>query len=290
MPSLRTLQPGDEGVLEAFLSQYPDTSMFLRSNLRTAGLVNYGARFQGTYIAAIEDEVVTAVAAHYWNGMIVVQTPVHLQVVVQAVVTQSGKTISGISGPAKQVEAAQEVLGLVNRPTRLNEREILFSLQLCNLRVPTILTSGQVQCRLPHPDEMELLTEWCIAYSVEALGQVNTSRLRQDSYRTIEARQATATHWVLVAGETIVSYSAFNACLPEIVQIGGVWTPPNLRGKGYAKCVVAGSLLSAQSQKVNRAVLFTSEHNIAAQAVYRGLGFQLLPEKYGLLLFKDDLE
>jgi predicted GNAT family acetyltransferase len=120
VPNLRTLQPGDEGVLETFLSQYPDTSMFLRSNLRDAGLVDYGARFQGTYVAAIEDEVVTAVAAHYWNGMIVVQAPIHLE---------------------------------------------------------------------------------------------------------------------------------------AVVQIGGVWTPPNLRGKGYAKCVVAGSLISAQSQKVSRAVL-----------------------------------
>ncbi|GAA6619829.1 GNAT family N-acetyltransferase [Scytonema sp. NUACC26] len=290
MPSLKTLQPGDEGVLETFLSQYPDTSMFLRSNLQAAGLVNQGARFQGTYVAAIEDEVVTAVAAHYWNGMIVIQAPIHLESVVQEVVSQSGKTISGITGPTQQVEAAREVLGLANRPIRLSESEILFSLALQDLRVPTMLTSGQVQCRLPHLEELELLTEWCIAYSVEALEQVNTPSLHQNCYRTIEARQATATHWVLVAEETLVSYSAFNACLPEIVQIGGVWTPPNLRGKGYAKCVVAGSLISAQSQKVNRAVLFTSEHNIAAQAVYRGLGFQLLLEKYGLLIFKDESE
>ncbi|MUH00696.1 GNAT family N-acetyltransferase [Scytonema sp. UIC 10036] len=219
-----------------------------------------------------------------------VQAPIHLEVVVQEVVSQSGKTISGISGPAKQVEAAREVLGLANRPTRFSDREMLFSLALQDLRVPTILASGQVQCRLPNPDELELLTEWCVDYSVETLKQVNTPRLRQNCYGTIEARQATATHWVLVAEESIVSYSAFNACLPEIVQIGGVWTPPNLRGKGYAKCVVAGSLLSAQSQKVNRAVLFTSDYNTAAQAVYRGLGFQLLPEKYGLLMFNDDPE
>lgn len=38
--------------------------MFLRSNLQAAGLVDCGAQFQSTYVAAIEDEVVTAVAAH----------------------------------------------------------------------------------------------------------------------------------------------------------------------------------------------------------------------------------
>ncbi len=100
MLSLRTLQPGDEAVLEAFLCQYTETSMFLRSNLRTAGLVDGGAQFQGTYVAAVEDKMITAVAAHYWNGMIVVQAPIHLQAVVRQLMTQSNRTITGISGPA----------------------------------------------------------------------------------------------------------------------------------------------------------------------------------------------
>src|SRR5256886_4418395 len=39
------------------------------------------------------------------------------------------------------------------------------------------------------------------------------------------------TDWLLVAGETPVSYAVFNAMLPEIVQIGGVWTPPEFRDR-----------------------------------------------------------
>ena len=218
--------------------------------------------------------------------MVIVQAPVHLQAVVQAVVA-SGRAISGISGPAEQVEATRRVLELADRPTRLNEREILFSLDLRDLNIPLVLASGEVQCRLPHPEELELLTEWCAAYSMETLGQIETPSLRPACRGTIEARQATAMHWVLVVGETPVSYSAFNARLPDIVQIGRVWTPPDLRSKGYARSVVAGSLLSAQSQGVNRAILFTGQDNQAAQAVYRGLGFQPTGEEYGLLLFED---
>jgi len=290
MLSLRTLQPGDEAALEAFLCQHTETSMFLRSNLRTAGLVDGGAQFQGTYVAAVEDKMITAVAAHYWNGMIQVLAPIHLQAVVRQLMTQSNRTITGISGPAQQVQATREALELANRPTPVDEREKLFSLQLHELCVPQMLRSGRVQCRLPTTHELELLVEWCIAYSVETLGEVETSSLRHNCERVIEMRQAMGVHWVLQDGETTVSYSAFNACLPDIVQVGGVWTPPSLRVHGYAKCVIAGSLLSAQERKVKRAILFTPKHNKAAQAVYLGLGFQLIPEEYGLLRFKDAFE
>ncbi|MEH2337490.1 GNAT family N-acetyltransferase [Nostoc sp.] len=126
---------------------------------------------------------------------------------------------------------------------------------------------------LIHAEELELLTEWCAAYNVETLGQTDTSSLRPACRLVIEARQTTAMHWVLIAKDTTVSYSAFNASPPDIVQIGGVWTPPALRGKGYAKSVVAGSLLYARSLLVKRAILFTGDNNQAAQAVYRGIGF-----------------
>ncbi|MEH1918489.1 GNAT family N-acetyltransferase [Nostoc sp.] len=287
MPILRTLQPGDEVSLETFLLQHTSTSMFLRSNWRAAGLLDQGARFQGTYIAAYIDETIVAVAAHFWNEMIVVQAPVYLPEVVQAVVAQSGRAISGISGPAAQVEATKSILGLSKRPTQLDEAEILFSLALRDLQIPQALASAEVQCRLPYLDELELLTEWCAAFSVETLGQRDTPSLTTASRSIIEARQATAMHWILVAGDTPVSYSAFNASLPDIVQIGGVWTPPGVRGKGYAKSVVAGSLLNARSLLVKRAILFTGNNNQAAQAVYRGIGFLPTSEKYGLVLFEE---
>ncbi|MBD2517828.1 GNAT family N-acetyltransferase [Nostoc sp. FACHB-973] len=287
MPTLKVLQPGDEPLLEAFLSEHADTSMFLRSNWRAAGLVDQGARFQGTYIAAYINEAIVAVAAHFWNGMVIVQAPVHLAEVVQVAVTESGHPIAGISGPAAQVEATKSVLGLSNRLTQLDESEILFSLTLADLQIPPALAAKEVQCRLPHADELELLSEWCAAYNIEALGQTETPNLRPACRQVIEARQATSMHWILLAENTPVSYSAFNASLPDIVQIGGVWTPPALRGKGYAKSVVAGSLLEVRSHGVKRAILFTSQDNQAAQAVYRGIGFLPTGEKYGLVLFEN---
>ncbi|MBD2167965.1 GNAT family N-acetyltransferase [Calothrix membranacea FACHB-236] len=285
MPTIKTLQPGDEVLLENFLLQHTDTSMFLRSNWREAGLVDWGEMFQGTYIAAFLDNNIVAVAAHYWNGMVVVQAPVYLPEVVQTAVAQSHRAISGIAGPAAQVEVTKQVLGLANHPTNIDERELLFSLALSDLQIPPALASGEVKCRLPHPEELDLLTEWHVAYDLETLKKSETPDLYITSRQEIAAHQANATHWVLVVEDTPVAYTTFNARLPDIVQIGGVWTPPALRGKGYARSVVAGSLLEARSHGVERAILFTQQTNLAAQAAYRSIGFRTTGEEFGLVLF-----
>ena len=74
------------------------------------------------------------------------------------------------------------------------------------------------------------------------------------------------------------------ARIPETVQIGAVWTPPELRGRGYARAVVAGALRTAASEGARRAVLFTGESNTPARQTYQGLGFRRVGD-YGIVLF-----
>jgi predicted GNAT family acetyltransferase len=87
---------------------------------------------------------------------------------------------------------------------------------------------------------------------------------------------------VLEADGALAAYSAFNARLPEIVQVGGVWTPRPQRGRGFARAVVAASLLEARAEGVARAVLFTESP--AARRCYEALGFRKVSE-YGLVIF-----
>ena len=68
-----------------------------------------------------------------------------------------------------------------------------------------------------------------------------------------------------------------------MVQVGGVFTPPELRGRGHARAVVAGSLLSARAAGVSRAVLFTERENAPARRAYQALGFRVVGD-YGMVL------
>ncbi|PYO40014.1 MAG: GNAT family N-acetyltransferase [Gemmatimonadetes bacterium] len=283
MPELRLLRPGDEAALEAFLAGHADTSMFLRSNARSAGLADRGERMQATYVAALEGGRIAGVAAHCWNGIVLVQAPAHAPVVAREAVRRSGRAVTGFSGPWGQVAAAREALGLGAAPTAKDSRDELYVLELAQLVIPPQLAAGGLRCRHPDEGELELLVEWRVSFSLEALGAAPGPELRRASRDDVLLQHQRGADWVLVSGTTPVAYAVFNAMLPEIVQIGGVWTPQELRGRGYARCVVAGSLLAAGKQGVRRAVLFADPLNAAARAAYLALGFRIVGD-YGLVL------
>lgn len=258
--------------------------MFLRSNARAAGLIDRGEPLQGTWVAALEAGVIVAVAAHFWNGMLSLQAPVRVEEVARAALARSGRTLSGFTGPWRQVAEARRALGRDGAKSSLDSREELFSLDLARLRVPKDLREARFECRRPRAEELDLLGAWRAEFSIEALGAADRPELRASSRDEIARLHERGSSWILLDGGRPVAFAAFNAELPEIVQIGGVWTPPALRGRGYGRAVVAGSLLEARRRGVERAVLFTGEENRSARAAYLALGFRVIGD-YGLVIF-----
>jgi ribosomal protein S18 acetylase RimI-like enzyme len=279
---IRRLSAGDEAALETFLKQHADFSMFLRSNARAAGLEYHGHVLEAEYVAAFAGERIVAVAAHCWNGMVLVQAPEQVDAVAPAAVQHSGRPISGISGPADQVVAARHALGLDGRAAPKFGREELFALPLEDLVVPAPLADGRWTSRPPQDDELDLVTDWRVDFMVEALHRTGPAALRAEAAAEVRLLHVHAMDWVLLEGDRPVAFSAFNARLPDIVQVGGVWVPVELRGRGYGRAVVAGSLLDARERGVSRAVLFAERED--AKRAYRGLGFTVVGE-YGLVLF-----
>lgn len=287
MIAIRTLAPGDEGRAEAFLAQHADTSMFLRSNLRAAGLRDEGEPLQGTYVAALEGERIVGIAEHAWNGMVLVQAPVALPELVRAATRATrphDRPISGIAGPHAQVLAAREALGLGDRRTTMDSRERLYTLELAALRIPPALASGSVRARRSTAEDLELCARWREDYCVEALGMARDADLPRRARHDVEQAHGRGDAFVLESEGALVAYSAFNARLPDVVQVGGVWTPVALRRRGFGRAVVAGQLRIAASEGATRAVLFTEDDNVSAQRAYEAIGFE--PKgAFGLVLF-----
>jgi ribosomal protein S18 acetylase RimI-like enzyme len=270
---IRRLVAGDEAALEGFLEQHPDSSMFLRSNLRRVGLDDRGEPYQGIYVAALEGEAIVGVAAHFWNGMVVVQAPTHVETLALEAVALSGRGIVGLCGPGDQVRRAHMALGLAEREALDDSTDDLFALDLASLKMPADLAAGHVVARHPEAAEIALVTGWSVAFNCEALGFAPSEELQRHCADQMRRLQEERAHFVLEAAGAPVAYAAFNGTLPDMVQIGGVWTPPALRGRGYARNVVAGALLAARAAGVQRAVLFTENDNAAAQSAYLSLGF-----------------
>lgn len=279
----RLLEPKDQPALEQFLRQHTPQAMVLRSNLAHSGIVDGGAPYQGRYAAAFQDGRIVGVAAHYWNGMLVLLAPEQAGAVARA--ATAGRKVAGILGPWQQALDVQEALALDPRWCRLRSHERLMTLPLDRLRIPIPMREGQnLHCRLATLAELDVLSEWRQQFRCEALGATPshdlTQRSRAEVAQWIEERK----QFVLLDGNHLVSGCCFNAQLPDAVQIGNVWTPPQFRSRGYGRAVVAGALEHARGAGAELGVLYTPIDNKAARTAYLAIGFTEIGD-YAIVLF-----
>jgi hypothetical protein len=207
---IRILQPGDEAGLEAFLASRLETSMFLLGNMRAAGLLDQGQLLEGSYAAAFEDGQMVGVVAHYWNGILIFQEKKHLNALWRAAVKASKGSIRGLLGPSRQVDKALEGLALDAKHLQLNQKEKLYSLKLADLIVPDALVSGEVSGRRIEEADLELITEWRVAYSIEALGEQDSPALRAQCRASMERSYKQRRTWLLEAEGKPVASTSFN--------------------------------------------------------------------------------
>ncbi len=286
---VRRIEEGDLDALRAFLNARPHTTMFLRSNLQRVGLVDRGRPYEGTWAGAFVRGEIVGAAAHFWTGNVIVDAPDCAAAVARRAVQLSPRPLEGILGPWDQVVAVRSALGATRHPCRVESREVLFALDLRALLVPTGLSSGRVICRRPGPGEIEsVLTDWRVRFMVETVGATpDTAEFDKAGERLRREAQEGAL-FVLEKSGHLVATSGFNARTSDCVQIGGVYTPPELRGRGHARAVVAGSLLEARREGASSSILFTGEDNHPARRCYASLGFGRVGD-YGMVHFRSPL-
>lgn len=214
------------------------------------------------------------VVAQFWMGNVVPQAPRHLETLVRAVREAAVRPIRGILGPATQVATAMAVLEPAPETVKLDEEEGLYGLDLDRLIVPEALRTGELHGRRIEERDLEIVTAWRLAYSLEALGEADSPALRERCRQDMADSLERGDTWVVERDGTPVASSSFNAALAEVVQVGGVWTPPEHRGRGYGRAAVAASLLDVRAEGVGRSVLFTGDENLPARRAYAALGYE----------------
>ena len=117
----------------------------------------------------------------------------------------------------------------------------------------------------------ELLVVWKRAFRDDQM--IDPLALADDeSLSSVRTQTTAGSLFVLEADGAPVLMCSITARTPERVQLGGVWTPPHLRARGFERAVVAGVLLQARSHGASTGVLFTPPTNAAAQRAYKTLG------------------
>ncbi len=254
----------DHAAIRHFLTAHIETSMFTLANLQNHGMEGGHPRALRLWLRRQHGEI-TDVMAVTEEGMAMPQLPGGA--VAAAAGVLAGARLIGILGAAAQVAPLRAALGLGQTPASLSRDEPLFSLPLPALRMPD--ASGVRLIPLSQAPR-DLVTGWRAAYGHEVLGQ-NPATAAVQAARDIDGYVAADSHRVLLRGDTPVAMTGFNARLPDTVQIGGVYTPPALRGQGLARLALALHLAEARAQGVTRAILFAAS-DMAARA-YVALGF-----------------
>lgn len=121
-------------------------------------------------------------------------------------------------------------------------------------------------------DDLELLAQWFVAFTVEALHGIDNATLDEARERL---RMRIEQGWIFVweDGE-VVSYAGVGRPTPNGISIGPVYTPPEFRGKGYASSCVAA--VSQRMLNEGRAfcTLFTDLANPTSNHIYQAIGYK----------------
>ena len=287
---VRKLENKDTEKVEQFLSQYAETSMFLRSNMKRAGLTYEGKDYQGDYFGAFdEDNAVTGVLSHYWSNGVMMQAPDTsiLDALLETFMKAVTRPVQAVLGENHQAEHVIEALGLSGHTFATNSAERLYTLDLNNLQLPEKFDFSKAEMIDASTVDKDILARWFKAYEIEALGSADNEALDLRVKDRVERTSKGWDCWALVVDGEPVCLSGFNARLPDIVQIGPVWTPPENRGEGLARAIVALTLKQARDEGVEKAVLFTD--NPAAARAYEAIGFEETG-KFRLSLLKEPVD
>lgn len=254
----------DREALVDFMFAHAPILMFPLTNLTIYGMRGGHPRAITAWVAKDGDKI-TDVLTISDEGLVFPCCPSGDWDAVAQVV--KGRHVKGFIGDGQQVAALRHAVGL-SRKAELDAIEPAFILDIANIQMPD--TTGFTL----HPltaAPLDLLIEWRTDYQIATL-DAPADEAKDRATREINAYVEKDSHRVLFQNGVPVSMTGFNAELPEIVQIGGVYTPPDLRSRGFARIALAMHLSEVSVDGVTQAVL--SAANTAAARAYVALGFE----------------
>lgn len=273
----RLAQEEDVPEIDGFLSRHIQTSMFPLANLRDFGLRGSDPRAVNMWVLGDGPRAVFGITK---EGMVLPQCPECTdEELSQAIRLIRGRKLFGLAAEAGQARRVLQLAGWENRPATLNSDEPGFSLDLNDLVMPDI--TGAELVSLEDLDRSTAVG-WRQDYLIEAMG-FDPERAEPQAQKDIAAYIGRDTHRALLVDGQPVGMTGFNSRIAQVVQIGGVYTPPDSRGHGFARLAVALHLCEARSNGATRAVLFAASD--AAARAYIAIGFRPAGH-YSLILFK----
>ena len=192
--------------------------------------------------------------------------------------------LPGVVGAEPEVHEFAELLSRqTGVPAHTTMRQGIYALE----RVEP-LSSVPGSTRVATADDRELALQWWIDFGAEVLHEGGPGRDRAP--QSVDHRLSSPTGGLLLwedGGET-VSLAGWGGPTPNGIRIGPVYTPPDLRGRGYATALTAElsqQLLDGRLFEGGRrfCFLYTDLANPTSNAIYERIGYRRVAESAEIL-------
>ncbi len=130
-------------------------------------------------------------------------------------------------------------------------------------------------------EDLEVLVDWLQAFRLEATPtdpRLGPEAAAQDVERDLAA--AVGGLWLWRVDGRPVSMAGARGPTRNGIRIGPVYTPPELRGNGYAAALTAALTRHLLAEGRRHVTLFTDLANLAANHIYQKIGYRSVVEQH----------
>ena len=175
---------------------------------------------------------------------------------------------SGISVPGVMTDKAlaeRFARGYVGSSYKIACSQRIYELLRVNTEIPSM---GKL--RLARESDLSFLPYWIEGFNSDCFFTPYAVPTDDERARYEIARKRM---YILEAGGAPVSMTKITRELQTACGVGYVYTPPWLRGKGYATSCVAGVSRLALKEGFTRCVLYTDLANPTSNSIYQKIGY-----------------
>ena len=222
----------------------------------------------GALVAALVDGrvVATAIWTPPWN---VILSEVDDEQALSAIADSlAAEDLAGVNGPAEHVEAFARAWCEKRKATYVAEmRQRSYVLETV---VQPVAVPGRL--RVAREDDRAVMTEWMTSFDVEALGS-EAGRRDMTAFVDELLGATNRTGYIWEDGGPVSMLQATGAT-PHGIRIGAVYTPPELRRRGYASALTAAASQAELDRGRRWCFLFTNLANPTSNRIYQAIGYR----------------
>ncbi len=266
MIQLEELRPGDERKALAFLEADPVRNLRIIWALRRWGLFNLGLPEQGKYMFALLNGDIFGISFFNNLGLLRLAAPQDASLVLVERCLLYWGSPGLLVGPEDEVDYILSHFSVLESAVEHVEEEVSMILSADDFR------PHRKKASLALLEDVEALASLERLMQLEMLGNCAAEWvIRSQMLRAVEGGVAAL---VMHRGHAVAK-AEMDATTPSVDELGGVFTLPSKRGKGYAgACCSFLCRLSLDAGKQIR--LETQRENSMALSLYSKLGFQTL--------------